>query len=466
MEASSQSTERIINSLLPFTVENAAQLKFYKDIWRDCDLKTIRSVQDLPRLPTVSKDQYRLGLMFEEQATRHAAWVSHSTGTTGELTWRHRSLGEAALIARLFQPATTGAAPLVLSVQATRHGMALPVPSRGRSVPVSVTDDVEVGQCLKMLTATYRFSDGAAKPSAIAGGGLDVALIAQAAIEAGLTSQRSEIMHLYLGSYVDAGLKAFLAASFPNAAIVEKYSLSEIFGGATRTSSPLYGLDPFVIGEVLDEQGNPVVDGVPGELVLTELYPLIQMQPLVRYRTGDIVVATHVFPGQPNFSWWGRRHQCIGKGDDWILGYSPLADWLSTQPFVSRFLHRPYLESVRSTDLGPPCFSMDMDEGGTVRITIGVRENPWWPSVLAQRFVDSLWAKLREIVMPRHMSIRVSVRLHHMLQPASILNDVLRSPALQLETKSLGGPSPRVAEGETRSRSADTAYRDHPLNGG
>lgn len=82
-------------------------------------------------------------------------------------------------------------------------------------------------------------------------------------------------------------------AAMPDAVLVDAYSLSEVLPVA-RTfpgGEGLHVFDDLVHAEVLDpETGQPVADGERGELVLTHLSKTVQ--PLVRYRTGDLTVKT------------------------------------------------------------------------------------------------------------------------------------------------------------------------------
>lgn len=92
-------------------------------------------------------------------------------------------------------------------------------------------------------------------------------------------------------------LYAQVRAAMPDAVLVDAYSLSE-FLPVARTfpgGEGLHVFDELLHAEVLDpESGLPVADGERGELVLTHLSKTVQ--PLVRYRTGDLTVKTTTAP--------------------------------------------------------------------------------------------------------------------------------------------------------------------------
>lgn len=226
------------------------------------------------------------------------------------------------------------------------------------------------------------------------------------------------------GGYLSAGLASHLRTAFPGATIVERYSLAEIFGGATRTqASGSFVSDPHVLGEVLDEQDRAVDHGAVGELTLTELYPFVQMQPLIRYRTGDLVqLEGRRDDDRIRFQWWGRRVRCQrGSAGErpWVLGQRALLDWLSLQPLVAHHQHRPQISSVTSKDLGTACVDVlgSVEEG--ITIVVGVRANPWALGADLDRLASSLWNELGRIIDVRYASTSITVGFRHVAAPTS-----------------------------------------------
>ncbi len=80
-----------------------------------------------------------------------------------------------------------------------------------------------------------------------------------------------------------------------NAELYDFYGISDIYGacaGMCEERNGLHLIEDDILLEVLDPATNePVEDGKPGEMVLTTLTK--SARPMIRFRTGDIVVADH-----------------------------------------------------------------------------------------------------------------------------------------------------------------------------
>jgi len=97
------------------------------------------------------------------------------------------------------------------------------------------------------------------------------------------------------------------------------FGLSEvlsIIGGQTAwTNDLLYHASDVVFAEILDPESGqrlPIRDGTVGELVCTHLAK--ECQPLVRYRTRDVVTVTETAPGPDGRTAW--RFRVTGRTDD------------------------------------------------------------------------------------------------------------------------------------------------------
>ena len=95
----------------------------------------------------------------------------------------------------------------------------------------------------------------------------------------------------------DPALYARVRAALPDTLLIDAYSLSEALpvGRTFPGGRGVHVFDELVWPEVLDpETGAPLPDGERGELVLTHLKK--ELQPLVRYRTGDLAVLERTAP--------------------------------------------------------------------------------------------------------------------------------------------------------------------------
>ncbi|CCH28365.1 Phenylacetate-CoA ligase [Saccharothrix espanaensis DSM 44229] len=98
------------------------------------------------------------------------------------------------------------------------------------------------------------------------------------------------------------------------------YGLSEIIGpGVACESLDSQGMlnvaeDHFLV-EAIDEQGNAVPDGTPGELVFTTLTKT--GMPLLRYRSGDVATLAGPVEGSPRTL--RRMSKVLGRRDDMLV---------------------------------------------------------------------------------------------------------------------------------------------------
>nr|CEL21038.1 Phenylacetate-coenzyme A ligase [Kibdelosporangium sp. MJ126-NF4] len=105
-----------------------------------------------------------------------------------------------------------------------------------------------------------------------------------------------------------------------NIRALDIYGLSEIIGpGVACESLDSKGMlnvaeDHFFV-EAVDAQGNPVPDGTPGELVFTTLTKT--GMPLIRYRTGDVAALADPVPGSPRTL--RRMSKLKGRTDDMLI---------------------------------------------------------------------------------------------------------------------------------------------------
>jgi phenylacetate-coenzyme A ligase PaaK-like adenylate-forming protein len=112
---------------------------------------------------------------------------------------------------------------------------------------------------------------------------------------------------LVTGDYLSQAQRAYLG-SFGGATVVNRYSLTEAVGGATELGGESdFRFDPQIV---------PDLDFLPrdglhaAELRITVLYPFLQAQPLIRYKTDDVFSLGKGRPAN-HLAFNGRRNQCL-----------------------------------------------------------------------------------------------------------------------------------------------------------
>lgn len=113
--------------------------------------------------------------------------------------------------------------------------------------------------------------------------------LTQLLLETGFVFAETSIEELVTNShYLTQTARDFLEGVWKKP-LRDRFSLTEIVGGAN--SCPMcrhYHFDPYVLPEVVDLETERPLDKGVGQLLLTSLYPFSQMQPMLRYRTGDL----------------------------------------------------------------------------------------------------------------------------------------------------------------------------------
>jgi hypothetical protein len=384
--ASDDPATQLAKTLLSFTLENAAKIPFYAGAWGQRDIDESDPTRFLATLPLVTKDSYREHLMNEVD-WGHSDYVSHTSGTTGEMVFRHRSRAEASAISQLFGDIRNRDQKLGLMIDGGPHGMLLPVPGNVTYIPTAINWHSQIWVLLDLLQTRFRLRGEMRPVRVLAGAAQDVVVVAQAL----LTRPASEPLRLeevITTGFLDDAQIQLLKRAF-GVDVTRRYSLSEIFGGATSLGDSAYQLDPVVVGEVLSPTGEGVQPGEVGELVLTELFPFIQLQPLIRYCTGDIVRLVTAEPLR--FKWLGRKLQCLVPSAKTAIGYADIANILAYEPLVARAHHRSPLAGLEHVELGVADFSVDASGANDIRLNIRLTRNPFLYYQETNSMIRRLW---------------------------------------------------------------------------
>ncbi|MFJ8313971.1 MULTISPECIES: hypothetical protein [unclassified Streptomyces] len=291
--------------LLPMTIAHADGIPFYRRSWDGPAAPRVTTTGDLAALPVLSRAEVAEHAEQMLHPGRSADLMLHSTGTTtGRPVRRFRSAQEIAALdafrAKLSQKARDRkgeSRPLVhfTTLSARHHGGVLGARTGAhRTVSLSLLTEREVERSLALLAHPGLFPGLAVdREHELSGSPYDLLLLAAVMDETdGAVRERLRRI-VSVADFLTRGQQDLLAGMLPPAGrVVHRYSLSEVTGGATRCERcSFFHFDAVVVPEVIPlGGGRPVRSGV-GRLVLTELYPFSQAQPLIRYDTGDIVEA-------------------------------------------------------------------------------------------------------------------------------------------------------------------------------
>ena len=310
---------RLRERLLPRTLEHAREIPYYRELWGE---SAVHDGDGLADLPVIGKAAPAGGAAAVRHPGLTPAVLLHSSGTTGAPFVRYRSQEEIAAFSELLQRLSDGARqrmgddrPIVhfTTISKRHHGGVLNVVAVDRTVTLSLMNDKDLAKAVALL-GRPEFFPGLKDPVVqFSGSPDDLVILAHTLARSGLNEALAPRTVTAVADYLSELQRAYLADVFPTARIVERYTMSEVAGGATRCPScRLLHFDAHVRPEVVSlDSDRPVTEGV-GRMVFTELYPFSQYQPLVRYDTGDLVEAVpgggdSCEPGELSAGMVGRR---------------------------------------------------------------------------------------------------------------------------------------------------------------
>lgn len=393
---------RLRSELLLLTVTEALRTPFYRSLWSDVDPRTI-SLDTLSELPLVTRDavgragraaQARDDLVCDEVFTM---------GTTAPPLVTVRGDREQRFITAYFQGLNSSGLPSrhrrALKFSDPYHGYHVKVPARLHCHRVSIYDAGSFEHARAVLLGVH--SDRMVEDvcTELIGGARCLRAFTVdtlAKYPGGFHSSLRCVVSI--GEYLTDRWRGILERTWM-APVVDQFSLSEIFGGATQ--SPVCGwwhFDEYVIPEVISSRMfRPIREGT-GFLVLTALYPFQEAQPLVRYLTGDLVEVTHTKssrPGSLAIKPLGRGRYGIPapNSDEWLLTPASVLEVTDEIKWVKRaplFIDAKQVKDPYS--IGIPVYELTYsEEQTTIRIVLRI--------ALDARSVTSGLAKIQEGVI-------------------------------------------------------------------
>lgn len=335
--------------------------------------------------------------------------ICHTSGTTGRPLDVYKSFEEVRFIneyfSRMFGSLQNRERPKPLSLSFPNfyHGVPVPMPSLGMSFVSGVTDDTLIQDARRILDTTYDMPGYGSQVRMLGGLGHHILFFTSYLIEQGVNpaDYRMECINV-TGGYLSSTMFEFLADAW-KCQINIRFSMTETIGGASCIApTHRFVLDPHLIGEVLDVDSNVGLEQGVGKLVLTNLYPFVQMQPLIRYQNGDLVRRLPSPNGRLVFDFLGRVKNAIsrvkGGRREWLIFSAPLNDVLSAIPDIRVYDWFSNVRVARDRTVGSlPIMSLKSeDDGGVLTITLSL-ELRYAPHLhrkrcaeLRQRITDTL----------------------------------------------------------------------------
>lgn len=404
-------------------------------------------LRDLHRLPILRRDDI---IAAHDDFLCDAgvpAYVQYTTGTTGTFFPLYRSYGEAAFISEFYNaramehPSVTGARrPLHLTLTSAYHGAGTPIPGAAYVLSAGVYDRTQAAQARNLLMRSYNFPGIEERVSTIVGGDILIRALTAFLMDEGIDPASLSIKTLvFTGGYTSTRTKELLAKLW-NAIVIDRYSMSEIFGGAVQVhAGGPWVFDIEAIPEVVNpETLRPVTEGI-GVLVLTSLFPFSQMMPMVRYYTGDLAeVVGGVSAGDDlTVRLLGRERRSVFEMRDGRLRplvlSAHLHDAVEQLPDVAATPRFAGLASDAAMEFaGKLHYSLDSrrDAQGAVeeiRIGVGLRYAPWIhsdrASHVATQIRDTLYGKspwLRERVLDGSLKFELDLMHGDKIAPFSM----------------------------------------------
>ncbi|MBN9499311.1 MAG: hypothetical protein J0H39_21355 [Alphaproteobacteria bacterium] len=285
-EAALAFRERLIGP----TVEHAiSTVPLYRELYAGISSPT--SLASLANLPPLAKRVAHQAGVKRLSTAVGTCLIQYTSGTTGAPFVIHRSREEIDAISKFFtivQAPCEGNLPVVLSLANIVHGSPTPVPGQSFVVAGACYDEHTATSTRMLLLSDYSLPGFESRISVVSGPLAQVIYFTQFLLETGVAPDKQGIRYLSVyGDYLSEPYLRYLQDAW-KCPIVDKYSLSEIFGGGRRVNNEPAVFDVHAVPEVVTAEGTPAAEGQVGRLLLTSLFPFVQRQPFIRYETGDL----------------------------------------------------------------------------------------------------------------------------------------------------------------------------------
>lgn len=313
-------------NLVPGTLDNALKLPMYAQA-----LTPSPGGVRLTDFPLTDKAWIAdMGWSTADPDPKVAA-ITCSSASSGDISFRVVTTAERAYREKFFDDVAaaqhTGPAPREVQLLVGRRpGDGPSVVRSGSELAVQVHLDHEPGrlQTAAFLTQDYSRLGMRPRVGRIVLTPTNLVTLTAYLLSSGVQPRELGVREIVLsGEQASSSIELWASNLWEGTRLFDRYGLSEIFGGATRSARcGAFHTDIHVHPEFLRSDGTPAQPGEMATLVLTELYPFTQAQPLIRYSTGDLVRRVECECGlTDSFHYLSRRSRAVlnQTRDDVIL---------------------------------------------------------------------------------------------------------------------------------------------------
>ncbi len=377
----------LAQSLLDRTIRHAKDtVPYYRHLYADAGVADDQPfrLDELRCLPVVTRDDLESEGPALKSDRLEYGFSTYTSGTTSQRPLivdrsREEQSFLTAFFAALRPEVVTNQKPVALYLANWYHGQTVEIPSSFQLVPVSVSSMTGLRTARDLLLREYRTGEAKMRVSAIGGSLISLNRLTEYLEHEGVRSHLPSMEFLqstseYATPRVLRRLREFWACT-----VEDRYGLSEINIGAWRCGNcGSFHFEPYGLVEVIGLTDNEPVNTGRGRLVLTGFYPFMQMTPLIRYVTGDVVEieADSCPTGQRRYRLLGRLAKSLVRRGAVLLGEYEIIDVLDEEPEVLR--HRPYVTLTSCLqDVGaPPIYSFFTEADGRASLEVAVRYDP------------------------------------------------------------------------------------------
>lgn len=350
------------SKLLPLTIKYAIENnEFYSQSFYGVNPECVRNPEALQQLPIVTRSMLRCAGRRAISNGLTCAAIQNTSGTTGEILFLHRSVEEFSFIRDFFgeilsRNKKNGPRSIVLVLDTTGHGVNTPVPSSEFIIQSDISSIRDIERAIAYLSREYDIGGVESRVSAVVGAVSQINLLTEFLVSKNLRHLMDVIETISLTSdYLSPANRSWLEACWKSANVIDRYSMAECFGGATYCSDcKAFHFDPVIVPELVKPYEYSASSVTTGQLVVTALYPFVQMQPLIRYLTDDLFELIQSGCAHPSYKYLGRiGHSLFDPLDKTVvlIPGSHLYASLDETPGVAR---KGTLGSARGSFAGKP----------------------------------------------------------------------------------------------------------------